>query len=299
MEKEILQHLSFETYYKIKHKHENYYCQQYQILTLLKKGRIMDYGNLITLLLYFINNPQNREIVVDLLKILEQKNLADSWFYENIKKLIISGSSQQAKKRDDTHSEQHGFYIKKLAQSGNTKYLDIGCGDGTQTLTLGNLLGYDKNNINGSDILDWDDNFTRNKDLNFSPIIKGKLQYQNKSFSLITVFSVLHHVNELNNLISEINRCLSDDGLLVIREHNAFDDSDKLLIDIEHMLYSIVNNSKSLGYIKCYSKIEWIEILKKNGFYPVLIENLVRIPRGDYKITKPFIAIFKKTLSEL
>jgi ubiquinone/menaquinone biosynthesis C-methylase UbiE len=296
--KNILQGMPLKDYFEAKNKYGKYYTTGTQILTVIKKGRILDYGNLLSLLLYFISNPNYKKSIIELLNVVEQYNKDDAWFYNSVSKLMINNVNK-IYERDIAHIKQHAFFINKYSgEIKNGNYLDIGCGDGNQTIMLGQLLGFNQNCVMGTDIQCWDEKFTVNKQLNFKPIIKGKLAYESCSLSLVTAFSVLHHVKDLELLLAEIYRCLAMNGLFVIREHDAYDDSDKLLADIEHAMYALLHgktgNTCGTGYANYFCKIEWIQIIERIGFKILLLENIVKIPRGDYKVTKPFIAIFKK-----
>ena len=78
---------------------------------------------------------------------------------------------------------------------------------------------------------------------------------------------VIHHVKNLDLVLKEINRILKMGGGLYIKEHDAFTDADKMLVDIEHAKYEIVrrNNKENFYkkyYCKCFDYIERDLILK-------------------------------------
>ena len=55
---------------------------------------------------------------------------------------------------------------------------------------------------------------------------------------------VLHHVKNLNTLLSEINRITKMGGYFIIKEHDSFNNLDNMLIDIQHAMFSIVERNE-------------------------------------------------------
>jgi hypothetical protein len=90
---------------------------------------------------------------------------------------------------------------------------------------------------------------------------------------------VLHHVEPLDKLTGEISRCLkttkpteSDPeedvaGRLFIRDHTPYSDLDKMLIDIEHMIYSTLENTyEPEKYYGCYlTSVELNQLLSEKS----------------------------------
>jgi len=50
------------------------------------------------------------------------------------------------------------------------------------------------------------------------PEITGKMPFEDDSFDLITSFGVLHHIPNVSYVLSEMARCLSPEGTVLIRE---------------------------------------------------------------------------------
>ena len=101
-----------------------------------------------------------------------------------------------------------------------SSYLDIGCGRGFNTVAFGKGintviaienslidLAEAKNNLKGTNIK-----------LEFGDITD--LQFNDKEFDLITVFSVLEHIEKIDQALIEIKRVLTDDGILIIQQPN-------------------------------------------------------------------------------
>jgi len=64
----------------------------------------------------------------------------------------------------------------------------------------------------------------KNKNINGVPCLyvkpeaSGEMPFENNQFDLITTLGVLHHIPNVSYVVSEIARCLSSDGVALIRE---------------------------------------------------------------------------------
>ncbi len=189
--------------------------------------------------------------------------------------------------------------IKKIKNENmqNFVYLDIGCGNGKKTKIFGNYLKIDNANLHGCDISTWGPyEATKNFGFNFTLIKDGKLNYPDSTFDIITTILTLHHVEELDNFINEIVRVLKSGGLLILVEHNIYDDIEAMLIDIQHLFYEVfmdnnVDLTKNDIYTKCYNQMEWDYIFSRHKMknihndmlYPQL-ENRLRYDNLYYGI---------------
>lgn len=178
-------------------------------------------------------------------------------------------------------------------------YLDFGAGTGVFGWFFGLALGFDDHNIFGTDI-QWREAYKMiNTDINFVPLEPGKkLQFEDNQFGVISSMMTFHHVNNLDFVLKELNRVMRPEGYLVLREHDAENDIDKLIIDVEHMIYDnfddeYTDEKRQLYYGQYVSKEAWSTKLKEFGF--------TRVGDGDeflYKNiraeTKPFYAVYQK-----
>jgi ubiquinone/menaquinone biosynthesis C-methylase UbiE len=167
-------------------------------------------------------------------------------------------------------------------ENSNIKYLDIGCGNGAKTLLFQHLFKLSKNNVFGTDIATWGPYQKNKKTLpfQFKLINNNKLDFKDNSFDLITCILTLHHIKEMDKIIREIKRILKNGGIFLLIEHNAYTDYDKLIIDIEHLLYSAIYDKKenyiqNPDYIQCYNKYEWNFIFEQYGFKCEKMDTLV------------------------
>ncbi|MFQ5405841.1 MAG: methyltransferase domain-containing protein [Candidatus Micrarchaeia archaeon] len=134
------------------------------------------------------------------------------------------------------------------------KLLDLGCGSGSKThllLKKGEVFGID---ISENAIKTAKKHFA---DAHFQVADASKLPFEDNFFDEVHAYDVLEHVEDLNKVLSEINRVIKKDGQLVVEIPNS--DSEKILTDI---------NSKypqQIGHKRCMSLEKWIALLNKNG----------------------------------
>jgi SAM-dependent methyltransferase len=159
-------------------------------------------------------------------------------------------------------------------------YLDIGCFDGSITKAIAKLFNLNKLQTHGVDIKYYggECGYTN---ISFSKYDGINLPYSDNSFDFITCLMVLHHIpkNNLNLLMSEINRVMKPNGIIILREHNAQTATEKTALDIMHNFYDYVWNvdSNDIGSVDVITQetqwltnyktnIEWTDLFKSNGF---------------------------------
>lgn len=90
--------------------------------------------------------------------------------------------------------------------------------------------------------------------------------------NLITVYHTLHHINNkfYPKIIELFNRILTDDGIIVLYEHDCINEKRAYIIDIEHILYDCVISKKETyddyiknNYTKYLSVDEWKDVFSK------------------------------------
>lgn len=135
----------------------------------------------------------------------------------------------------------------KLLVNKDSKYLDIGSGNGVITDIIGKELGFSKENIYGIEISKW---IEKNHEGSYTAInttyIKGdNLPFDNNSFDLISCIMSIHHFEYKEKMLNEIYRVLKPGGILIIREHEYdYSKEMKILIDLEHAIFSNVIDEK-------------------------------------------------------
>lgn len=155
------------------------------------------------------------------------------------------------------------------------KYLDLGSTDGQISYAIGKSLGLSKDQIIAADVPGWED--VNSKVINqgvTNIIIKatGPLPFTDNTFDLITVFMVLHHIEDVKSRIAEIYRILKPGGTLIIREHDCDNDYTRMLCDLEHSIYDVgvleLPNKTFFDTYKAWyrSRDQWASGLKSYGF---------------------------------
>lgn len=157
--------------------------------------------------------------------------------------------------------------------SKKLKYIDIGCGSGNKTYKISKKIGLLNKNTYGADIEKWGPykQDKLNHKFNFVKIKGNKINTGTDYYDLATCILMLHHVNDLDDFLKEIKRILKPGGILIMIEHNIYDDYDHLILDMLHMFYGcLVDRNKTYiekpNYSNYFNWLEWQFILKKNGF---------------------------------
>jgi ubiquinone/menaquinone biosynthesis C-methylase UbiE len=161
-------------------------------------------------------------------------------------------------------------------------YLDIGASDGLITKAIGAALALPKTHIHAVDVEQWIGQENKvdgeaKDDIHFSFInmVDDKnplIPYKDGSFDIITVLQALHHFENLDTMMKEIQRLSAVGGTVIIREHNADNDNTKMLTDLEHLFYGILYNGLSIddfanNYYGVYrSAEEWDTMFADHGF---------------------------------
>lgn len=255
---------------------------------------------------------QNKELLVDLfsknlrrfmsrekvIEILDSTKLTDddivvySKFREAIKQIIrhsVSSSSSRSPERSPVNIHRTTWVSRKGRESRESarqqdifrfyngkpqKYLDLGGGDGKITSAIGQHLRLSKDNIVCADIESWWDNDRKEEeDITYMKLSEGeKLPFKDGEFSLITCFQSLHHMKNIDKVMSELYRILEYGGYIIIREHDCDNALMKLLIDIEHCIFETILKDLSKDFILNYhgdykSKIEWSNLFAKHKLY--------------------------------
>lgn len=143
------------------------------------------------------------------------------------------------------------------------RYLDIGSAEGAITTRLGRKLGLTPEQIHGIDMPE----FAAEKIVPLPGFTAAqytakdrKLPYTVNEFDLVTMFQVLHHVQDPIHMLHEIQRVLKPGGVLFLREHDRTDAAVDQLIRLQHLLYSQVTHKvdfdtyRTTKYEKYFSK---------------------------------------------
>lgn len=149
-------------------------------------------------------------------------------------------------------------------------YVDVGCAEGNITEALGQLLK--ANHIAGCDVIP----LTTSPTFDFTLLTeKYKLPYADKDADVVSAIMSLHHMENLDAMLSEIDRILAPGGIFIIREHDLQDPKKQLYIDLLHAFYAMMWSdppeipSFTTHWSKYRSRIEWADIMKSKGFVSI------------------------------
>lgn len=220
--------------------YKNLYVKTDQIRQIAKHAKKQDYSKLVALLSKFYKGRSG-----DIYKFMHNN---DDDIFKTLKK-----SYTETKIEDTTHfrdkkvSETISRYIYENTKKDKfNKYLDIGCSSGNTTHYMGEYL--DIQDIYGIDVIDTKYVNKNIKYINVSDQEKTRIPYSNNYFDLITCNMVLHHIKDIDEYIEEIYRVLKPKGILYIKEHDCWDSIDVMLVDLEHRLYTYLEDEPTTGH---------------------------------------------------
>lgn len=181
----------------------------------------------------------------------------------------------------------------------NFKYLDIGCGSGNKTNKFAHELNLNYKNVYGADISNWGpyNQIKYNHKFVFVQISNDKIDLDDNSIDFASCILMLHHVKNLDLILKEIKRILKPNGILLLVEHNNYDDYDNLILDILHMLYGYLydKNNRYLinpDYAAYYNTFIWNYILYKNGFDIICTNPLFTELSNDIRYDNLFYSFY-------
>lgn len=340
----IQEYLNFKKKEKEQNKYNKDIHSNKQISTIIKFTKeyevlnMKNYTvNIVARLINILCQNANYKFTTQILKKLNN-DMTDDEIFNHIRKKINSSSLKKTLKKnissinfgheEEEEDDDEFLYItnknciKRIVFAQTMKkavydyiknpkfiknYLDIGCGEGRRTISIGQEFKLKKNNIYGIDVAsfqeqgDWNrNNYIKDK-FNFSTIMENEpYPYQNNFFSLISSFMVLHHIKDLEFTLQEINRVLRIGGIFLVLEHDCFHFVDKMLADIEHSMYSMVYAKKQFKnfrddfYTNYFNYIELDIIMKKFGFELVNSDYLSYSMNHNILSNRSYWAVYKK-----
>ena len=181
-------------------------------------------------------------------------------------------------------------------------YLDIGCGNAGKTKLFYKYMGLPLRNVHCTDIRSWGP-YGENRvkiPFAFEYIADGRLNYTDNTFDFITCIFTLHHIPKMDDFIREIRRVLKPGGRLMIIEHSAYTDCDKVLVRIQHLLYSAIYDKRldyieNPDYINLFNMYEWDFIMSRHNLMPT--EKNIVVFDTEFKLSydNVFYGIYTKS----
>lgn len=208
------------------------------------------------------------------------EGLPDEEIYARTRTLIDNTSFElkraiqhQGQYRGHNRSVKILDFVAEYYSGKVTNVLDVGCGDGSITKALQQRLSdkFGKVEVHGCDILQ-----IETADFFFSKISDNGsfLSYPDSHFEVVYALMSLHHVKDVELLLSEIYRVVKPGGLLIIREHDCTSTQLAEVLDIVHGFYAMVwsnpqeHESFEKEYFGCYrTAIEFDQIIRKNSTF--------------------------------
>ena len=185
-----------------------------------------------------------------ILDIILKNNKMDSTIYNNLHNIYWSKYTKNTNTSNTNNNNSNNYITNRAIKNANkikstipkninlynkNIFVDIGCGDGSITSELAKIYKFKKSI--GVDVENWFDTYI-NKDKNIELIITdGKtINIKDNSVDVILCNHVLHHIENLDDMLDEIARIIKKDGILIIKEHNCYYKELSYVIDIYHML---------------------------------------------------------------
>lgn len=267
-----------------------------QFFTVYDTLGILYINKLSELLSYFMIK---KNIKIALKKIKNKKK--DKIIYNFIKKNYkMKNSKNRLLYYISKISDKINKYINKYENKKTTpKILDVGVGNGKKLNLIKQFIECD---IYGTDIKSWgpyDKKVKNNFKFPFKYIKDNpyKIPYDNKMFDCIILILTLHHCEDIKKTINECKRILKDDGLIVIVEHDIWNDYDNMIIDIQHNIYTNIFNEKKSKPGKYFNFIEWDIIFNDCKMKPIYGDRISENINFRQRYDLQFLGIYKKTIN--
>jgi SAM-dependent methyltransferase len=175
--------------------------------------------------------------------------------------------------------------IKKYFTQNHNELViaDIGGGEGNVVKFIGNNLNISDKNLFCIEQFEWSEKYSFENKINYIFWDNVDINLPEKSIDVFLLMVSMHHMtnNVINNVLLNISKLLKDNGIIIIKEHDACTDDIIKIINWEHHLYHIVTspndelsieklNSYLISYIDNFkSKQTFDDIFNEHGFYGV------------------------------
>jgi ubiquinone/menaquinone biosynthesis C-methylase UbiE len=184
------------------------------------------------------------------------------------------------------HNLKFSFLIKFIPNSGT--HLDVGCGPGTFVGNFRNSLPTIGIDISENQINYANENY-KNNNLNFIHLKSRQFPFPNNSVDSVSLVEVIEHlrVDDINELLAEIKRCLKSNGVLILSTPNY----SSMWPFLEYLVNKFSKLSYEDQHISKFNTHTLVNLMKKNGFKVK--------SSGTFLFLSPFLAFFSWKLSLL
>ncbi len=212
---------------------------------------------------------------LDKLEMLIRSRIPDEQIYKEMFKYIHITLSKNSKKllnlnnhhfRSINRAEKIQFLIRKYLKTENQNFdtnkrksisiLDVGCADGHITIRVGDYLDLQPSQLHGVDVTNLAVDHPNNEKFNFKHLTQScdtKLPYDDESQDVVLALMSLHHIHNIEMMISEIQRVMKKGGIFIIREHDSIGIKFPVILDVVHGFYGMVwSNPPEFDFLKDY-----------------------------------------------
>ena len=250
---------------------------------LIFKNKLME------LISTFVENDKLDEI-----EILLKKGKSDKVIMQFIKKNKHASYVKGFRKYKNVKiAEKIRKYTKDWTKK--PKILDIGAGSGKKIKEIQQLLNSE---IYGTDIPEWGP-YSKNKKFNY-PFKYIKMDpyivpFKSNYFDCIFMSLILHHASNIGEVLDECHRLLKKNGIVVIIEHDVWNDYDNMIINLQHRIYSYAYNETPVEKGSYYNFYEWDLIFSEHDFTPIFGDHIFSDFQGTHsRYDNQFIGIYQK-----
>lgn len=259
----------------------------YQFYTIFNKNDIIYQNRINEMLSYFTTN-HHRYYINKMIINKEKDDIILKYLKENNKFKKV--------KKDKINLYRISLFtneINKIFKNKKIKILDVGVGNGKKTKIIQKLTNSD---IYGTDIKEWGPyNSIKKFSFPFKFIEENpyKIPYKNNIFDCITINLTLHHADDIMEVINECKRILKKEGIIVIIEHDVWNDYDNMIIDLQHRIYNYIFNENEVSKGDYYNYIEWDIIFNKCDMVNIYNERITDNITYSYKYDIQYFSIYK------
>lgn len=270
--------------------------------TLLYDAYVDDKESLKNLLTKYNKGEEIYELIEELIEKTEKTDISsgntipfrntDIVLYEKVRKWIggkieVFSGKYEIKRADKRANE----FLKILPKKPVKSYLDIGTGKGFIAAAMGQKLGVKAKAI---DIIQ-DVDKSLLDEIEFS--IYDGIIIPYKHLDLVTLIMVLHHVENLEKLLSNLYDSMSVGGHILVRDHDINSDTSRRLAMIQHQIMFELYGEDATPTRECFecykSKKEIVEMFEKQGFKTIRVNN-TKYFKDKYNPTRYFYVMFVK-----